>query len=305
MRFRRDEAVWSPERFDELRFAGDYVVGGMDHYYGSDGIGVPLIAVRRPTHDELDHRQGPDRFYPYWEVYPVTAVLRFEDPGTGPPVAILELHDTLRSTHIELRGRPVPLAADLTTPTAYHFARGRLSFYERVSLFTPQRLGREAGLHMLHPYERGKVPVVMIHGLGSSPMAWGKVVNELRGDPALRDRYQFWMYMYPTGSPFVLSAAELRRSLTEAREAVDPDHTDPAYDQMVLIGHSMEDSCPSWRSPTAATNSGAEQQPADRSPRRESRGSRPDRPSLHLPSLAVRQARGLHRHAASREQSRQ
>ena len=78
----------------------------------------------------------------------------------------------------------------------------------------------------------------MIHGLGSSPMAWGKVVNELRGDP-LRDRYQFWMYMYPTGSPFVLSAAELRRSLTEVREAVDPDHTDPAYDQMVLIGHSM------------------------------------------------------------------
>ena len=131
------------------------------------------------------------------------------------------------------------MAADLTTPTAYHFARGRLSFYERLSLFTPERLVREAGLHMLHPYERGKIPVVMIHGLGSSPMAWGRVVNELRGDPALRARYQFWIYMYPTGNPFMLSAAELRRSLVEARAPVNPDRTDPAYDRMVLVGHSM------------------------------------------------------------------
>ena len=92
---------------------------------------------------------------------------------------------------------------------------------------------------MLHPYERGKIPVVMIHGLASSPKAWGRVVNELRGDPALRARYQFWMYMYPTGSPFILSAAEFRKTLIEARQSVDPDGTDSAYDQMVLIGHSM------------------------------------------------------------------
>lgn len=233
----RDPSVWDPDRFDELRFAGDYVVCGMHHYFGSDGVGVPLIAVRRPSQQELDHRQGPERFYPYWEVYPVTAVLRFGASGAEPPT--LELHDTLRSSHLATAGGILPLAADLTTPTAYHFARGRLSFYERVSLFTPERVVREVGLHMLHPYERGKIPVVMIHGLGSSPMAWGRVVNELRGDPALRSRYQFWMYMYPTGNPFMLSAAELRRALAEARDAVDPDHSDPAYDQMVLIGHSM------------------------------------------------------------------
>ena len=235
----RDPSLWDPDRFDELRFAGDYVVCGMDHYFGSDGIGVPMMGVRRPAAEEVDHRQGPDRFYPYWEVYPVTAVLRFRASGAGPAVPILELHDTLRSTQTVAGGASIPLAADLTTPTAYHFARGGLSFYERVSLFTPQRLVRETGLHMLHPYERGKIPVVMIHGLGSSPMAWGRAVNELRGDPALRARYQFWSYMYPTGNPFMLSAADLRRSLAEARDAVDPDHSDPAYDHMVLIGHSM------------------------------------------------------------------
>ena len=75
---RRDEAVWPPERFDELRFAGDFVVRGMPHYYGSSGIGVPLIAIRKPTSLELDRRLGADRFYPYWEVNPCTDVLLFE-----------------------------------------------------------------------------------------------------------------------------------------------------------------------------------------------------------------------------------
>jgi pimeloyl-ACP methyl ester carboxylesterase len=236
---RQGADVWSPERIDELRFTGEFVVKGMDHYYGSDGLGVPLIAVRRLTTAELDSRQGPDRFLPFWEVYPVTAVLRFDRGAGAPPRAILELHDTLRFNQISLEGRPAKLAADLTTPTAYHFARGGLEKYEKVSLFTPEKLSREAGLHMLHPYERGKIPVVMIHGLASSPKAWGRVVNELRGDPALRARYQFWMYMYPTGSPFILSAAEFRKTLIEARQAVDPDATDSAYDRMVLIGHSM------------------------------------------------------------------
>jgi hypothetical protein len=236
---RRGTDVWSPERFDELRFTGEFVVNGMDHYYGSDGLGVPLFAVRRPTPAELESRQGPDRYLPFWEVYPVTAVLRFDRGSVAPPLAILELHDTLRFTQISLEGRPTKLAADLTTPTAYHFARGRLEKYEKVSLFRPEKLSREAGLHMLHPYECGKIPVVMIHGLASSPKAWGRVVNELRGDAALRARYQFWMYMYPTGSPFILSAAEFRKTLIEVRQAIDPDGTDSAYDQMVLIGHSM------------------------------------------------------------------
>jgi pimeloyl-ACP methyl ester carboxylesterase len=236
---RRDDEVWPPERFDELRFASDFVVQGMDHHFGSNGLGVPLIAARKPTIAQRESRQGADRFLPFFEVYAVTAVVRFARSGDGTRNATLELHDALRRTDISVAGRREKLATDLTTPTAYHFTHGQLERYEKISLFTPERLSREAGVHMLHPYERGKIPVIMIHGLASSPKAWGRVVNELRGDPELRGRYQFWMYMYPTGSPFVLSAAEFRQALTEARRVVDPDGTDRACDRMVLIGHSM------------------------------------------------------------------
>ena len=236
---RRDGAVWPPDRFDEFRFAGDFTITGMDHHHGSEGLGVPLIASRRPGLEELERRQGEERFYPFWEVHAVTAVLRFEQPAAGASRAVLELHDPLRFDRVAIGGREVALAADLTTATAYHFAHSRLKWYEQVSMFTPGKLTRESGLYLLHPYEPGKIPVVMVHGLWSSPMAWARVVDELRGDPELRARYQFWMYMYPTGNPFLLSAADFRRALGDVRQAVDPQGKDRAFDQMVLVGHSM------------------------------------------------------------------
>ena len=95
------------------------------------------------------------------------------------------------------------------------------------------------GLYMVQPYEPGKIPVLMVHGLWSSPMTWMEMFNDLRSQPEIRDHYQFWFYLYPTGQPFWLSAAQLRRDLAEVREMLDPQHQEPALDQMVLVGHSM------------------------------------------------------------------
>jgi pimeloyl-ACP methyl ester carboxylesterase len=92
---------------------------------------------------------------------------------------------------------------------------------------------------MLDPYEPGKIPVILIHGLLSSPVTWAPLLNELRGDPILRDRFQFWTCYYPTGHPFFGTAAEIRADLSRLRSDVDPDHRDAALDHMVLIGHSM------------------------------------------------------------------
>ena len=78
------------------------------------------------------------------------------------------------------------------------------------------------GLYMVQPYEPGKIPVLMVHGLWSSPMTWMEMFNDLRSQPEIRDHYQFWFYLYPTGQPFWLSAAQLRRDLAEVREALDP-----------------------------------------------------------------------------------
>jgi pimeloyl-ACP methyl ester carboxylesterase len=95
------------------------------------------------------------------------------------------------------------------------------------------------GLSLLTPYERGKIPVVLIHGLWSSPWSWARMVEVLESDVALRDRYQFWTFGYSTGDPLPYSASLLRHDLDEVRRKFDPDHTDPGFDRMVVVGHSM------------------------------------------------------------------
>ncbi len=95
------------------------------------------------------------------------------------------------------------------------------------------------GLSLLRPYRRGKIPVVLIHGLWSNPWSWARMIGELEADAALRDRYQFWTFGYSTGDPLPYSAALLRRDLDEARRKLDPDRADAAFDRMVVVGHSM------------------------------------------------------------------
>ena len=95
------------------------------------------------------------------------------------------------------------------------------------------------GLSLVRPYVRGKIPVVLIHGLGFSPRSWARMIEGLEADPILRANYQFWTFSYPTGEPILYSASVLRRALLQARAQYDPDGSDPAFDRMVLIGHSL------------------------------------------------------------------
>ncbi len=95
------------------------------------------------------------------------------------------------------------------------------------------------GLSILHPYVRGKIPVVFIHGLWSTPWSWGRTIATLQTDPSLNSRYQFWTFGYSTGDPIPYTVTLLRRNLDEARRKFDPEKTDPGFDRMVLVGHSM------------------------------------------------------------------
>ena len=81
--------------------------------------------------------------------------------------------------------------------------------------------------------------MVLIHGFFSSPSTWAQLVNHLQNDPVLSERYQIWLFLYPTGAPLPVSAAELRSTLREAIRFFDPHGCDPALRQMVLVGHSQ------------------------------------------------------------------
>lgn len=237
--------AWRAEDFERFEFVSDYDVAGLANQYRSYGLGVPLIAVRK-THP---HDLPSEKYYPPGLSFPVTAFLRLlPDDNTGvmkPGTrhrAQLELYDPLVATDVVVGHRRVPLESDLSTPLAYFLnglADRGLNYLDTVGLLQPARVEQVAGMYMLQPYEPGKIPVVLVHGLWSSPLTWTEMFNDLRSVAEIRNHYQIWFYLYPTGQPFWTSATQMRDALARIRDELDPQHREPALDQMVLVGHSM------------------------------------------------------------------
>lgn len=96
-----------------------------------------------------------------------------------------------------------------------------------------------AELVMLEDYQPGKIPVVFVHGLLSTPGTWRTMLSSLKCDERISSRYQFWVFRYPTGPSFLQSANDLRQALHATVDRIDPRRTDPALSNMVLVGHSM------------------------------------------------------------------
>jgi hypothetical protein len=230
-------AGWRPEDLGPLFFAADYAPVGIANPHRNYGLGVPLIGMRR------DAVTTPgSAHYPHGLTFPVTALLLFEGSPAElrtRPTARLELYNPLATPTVDVAGRATPLEADLTTPLAFFLAQTDLADLTYTGFVRADIMQKQAGLYLLEPYQPGKIPVVLVHGLISSPLAWAQVMNDLRADPAVRDHFQFWFYAYPTGNPVLLTAADLRQALNQTREELDPRGRDPALSQMVIISHSM------------------------------------------------------------------
>jgi pimeloyl-ACP methyl ester carboxylesterase len=95
------------------------------------------------------------------------------------------------------------------------------------------------GLSSLRPSIVGRIPVVLVHGLWGSPAMWEPMVKALEADPRASGRFQFLTFGYSGGGSIPHAAFLLRRDLRALRDRLDPDKSDPSWDRMILIGHSM------------------------------------------------------------------
>jgi pimeloyl-ACP methyl ester carboxylesterase len=245
IQFVLQESPWKPGDVHKLLLANSFEVIGLNHDYHQYGLGVPLVAVRE-TGNQKGQREPSEQFYPAEMAFPLTAYLvptrRLRDSKMNQAesrVCRLELLDPIRSQRIGQAPNTLPMEIDLTTPLAYMWSHTDLDRYRWSGLRKPEKNLERANLLLIRPYEQDKIPVVMVHGLISSPLAWIPMLNELLRDPAIQKKYQFILYMYPTGVPIPIAAASLRRSLEQARTMYDPDGRDPNFNRMVLLGHSM------------------------------------------------------------------
>lgn len=200
------------------------------------GIGIPLITLIRSGSSQQSLR------LPGNCPMPATAVLHFDRETQGRIVnARFELIDTFVTEQININDQPVPLALDYSTPVAAfsEYLPGDTQNLFR-NMIDPQSVEAITGLYMLEPYNPRKIPVVLVHGLMSSPSTWIRMVNALRNYPFIRRNYQFWFYKYSSGNPVLLSAIPLRDALLAAEKefAVTPE-AKQSFSRMVIVGHSM------------------------------------------------------------------
>ncbi len=240
---------WDKQEFEKMEFVSDFDIQGLTNHHRQYGLGVPLIAVRA---QRKENQSPSERYYPPNLTFPVTAFLRLPtetrifntqlSPNQKPQInAVLEMIDPLRQSKVWVNNRESPLATDLTAPLAYYLNDPiyRSNLLAHVSLINSELGDEVRGLYMLEPYDPAKIPVVMVHGFWSSAITWTEMFNDLRANPLINQRYQFWFYMYPTGQPFWISAKQMREDLAEVHETLDPQRQSLALDQMVLVGHSM------------------------------------------------------------------
>ena len=239
---------WGGYRLERFIPTTALEVRGLRNRYFRPGIGASLAASLAPGAASA-RVVGSQRIGHLTKV-PVTALLRLEDVraslASGRVRGRLEVYAADHASTVMVDGQAQPLEYDPTAALAYQLDKSPLYAMEiaaflRAGVFAQQipRDRTQDGLFMLHPYSPGKIPVVLVHGTLSSPVRWAELVNELEGDPRIRQRFQIWMFLYDTGNPIAYSAGRLRAALTATLQELDPESKDLALQRMVVIGHSQ------------------------------------------------------------------
>ena len=184
-----------------------------------EGVGAPFVSFGTGRTEPW----SPHRHY-----YSVTAVVTFDGAhGT------IQVFDPLETTTVSLAGQQRPLAADLTAPAALLITETQPQSFGLAALLDTDKFEKSAKLVMVAPYRANRIPLIFIHGLGDSPVTWVPMINGLNASPEIRAKYQVWVFRYPSGLPYPLSAALFRDYLGAVYKKY------PETPKAILIGHSM------------------------------------------------------------------
>lgn len=226
--------IYKLDYFDEVESAADYKITRIKRHE-RPGIGAPLMALR-----ENKNREKIEQYFPPEAITrPLTAVAHPGPVRNGVQDVRISLVSPLQTDTVDYQGKRYPLAADFSIPWASALSRaGNLRRAGIMDMLTPTPK-RRPQLYLMEPYDPNKEPLIMIHGLVSTPLAWANISNELWADDTIRKRYQIWHYLYNTSAPCLYSARILRAQLKELRSLLDPDGNDPAMQRTTLLTHSM------------------------------------------------------------------
>lgn len=218
-----------PAEFSKLKPAREVDTKLCQKLITDAGLGEPFAAHWNEPTDPRLQKFVSRRGY----LQSITSVLEFSKPmpsATSRTVTMCFLDPTAISK-VKLADKTYPLAANYTAAIVEPTRDIKEFSLGLWGLFRPSN--DEANLMMLEPYDSKRIPIVMVHGLLSHPRMWRDNLNELRADPELKGKYQFWSFYYPTGWPISYSAMRLREEMEKLH------HVLGRHPGMILMGHSM------------------------------------------------------------------
>jgi len=215
-------AVWAPSYFASFQLAGSIKANRVKTPNQVEGVGGELVGVRSPT--PLDPFTPPQGAI----TAPVTATLDIHGKD-----ATLALRRPAKQATAVVERKVRPLAANYSAPLLYYKPAGNEMIMGLMGALMGGKYLSKTGLYFVQPYDPNRIPVIFVHGLISTPQMWLNVINDLQQDPVLRERYQFWIFAYPTGLPVLYTSLRLREALAQVQKLY-PNHKD-----YVLVSHSM------------------------------------------------------------------
>jgi pimeloyl-ACP methyl ester carboxylesterase len=219
------------EQFEKFVSTDRFGVRGFSRRNREAGLGAPLIAVEKKKADAPMFRTFPGSLF-------LRVNCRLQDVAENTCTGSLEVYPAFDHTDIQVSDKTIPLERDLTAQLAYTidqpYIQG-LGFNE----FLHGTGYIKTGIYPMQPYEPDKIPIVFVHGTFSSPVAWAEMVNTLRADPLIAEKYQIWNFFYDSGKRIGLSARELGDALTVLVNQLDPEGVNANLQRMIVIGHSQ------------------------------------------------------------------
>jgi len=217
--------------FDKFVIASQLRIRGIRTRATVDGIGIALVGRRMPAKERA---QEMENHPPRGISLAISCVAEF--PGNGK--VVLRILDPLRTEKLSVRGSSLPVAADFTAPLALSMGGINDLLLGLRNLLNVSAGAVDAGVYALAPSDPGRTPVLLIHGLSSTPLVWRNLVSAALKDPVIRRKYQFWYAYYPTGAPVMISAAMIRQDVLDLRKQYRLSQT-PAARMIDLVGYSM------------------------------------------------------------------
>lgn len=226
--------IFAPGYFDALDPSDCYVVTGLvDHRIL--GAGVPMAGRR-----ENKGRQPVEKWYPPEGITrAVTAVAIPTGQHGNLREVEIRLYNRMATETALIGGKRLPLAADFTVPWAVLLAHTHTLKATGLTTVVSKKAAVDPSFYLMEEYDPHRTPLILIHGLFSTQLAWAELTNELWADSLVRQRYQVWHYLYPTNAPPLYSARIMRGKLDELRKFLDAGQDDPAMRRTVVVSHSM------------------------------------------------------------------